>query len=132
MPLLLHIWQRHQEMQLQQPKMTTVGAITKSCLFYIKDKNSGYTFLADIGAETSVIIPPLGDKLTNSTFQPQAENGSCLPKMVNRNLQGMFQDFTWTFLLANVRKPIPGADFIVHFNLCVQVNSQTLSGNMIL
>lgn len=39
---------------------------------------------------------------------------------------GLRKAFQWTFVIADVRQPILGADFLTHFNLTVNLNLRKL------
>ena len=41
----------------------------------------------------------------------------------------MRRDYTWSFIIAKVQMSILGADFLVHYDLAVHMNSRTLSDN---
>ena len=39
---------------------------------------------------------------------------------------GLKRDYAWTFIVADVKQPILGADFLIHYNLMVDLNGQCL------
>ena len=92
--------------------------------FFIKDELSDHRFLVDTGAFRS-ILPPSRD---NPTLQPSsaalvAANGTSIhtygEQEVNIRLSG--QTYIWTFIIADVRHPLLGADFLSHYSLVVDV-----------
>ena len=92
--------------------------------FFIKDELSDHRFLVDTGAFRS-ILPPSRD---NPTLQPSlaalvAANGTSIhtygEQEVNIRLSG--QTYIWTFIIADVRHPLLGADFLSHCSLVVDV-----------
>ena len=92
--------------------------------FFIKDELSDYRFLVDTDAFRS-ILPPLRD---NSSIHPSssqlvAANGTSIrtygEQEVSIRLSG--RTYTWTFIIADVRHPLLGADFLSHFSLVVDV-----------
>ena len=93
--------------------------------FFIKDELSDHRFLVDTGAFRS-ILPPSRDN--NPTLQPSlaalvAANGTSIhtygEQEVNIRLSG--QTYIWTFIIADVRHPLLGADFLSHYSLVVDV-----------
>ncbi|CAE1162053.1 unnamed protein product [Acanthosepion pharaonis] len=101
----------------------------KSRLFYIRDENSGYLFLVDTGAQISV-IPAKPNMLTRKTdYTLQAANGSSIQTYGETSLTlnlGFRRSFPRVFMIAQVRSPILGADFLAHFNLSVNMSSLSL------
>ena len=107
------------------------GLIPTSRLFYVTDTHTGTRFLVDTGSEVSVIpltlskrkSPP--DKLTliavNST--PITTYGK---QSLTLNL-GLRRSFAWIFIIADVQRPILGADFLRHFGLSVDMKHRRLS-----
>ncbi len=106
------------------------GHIPTSRLFYVTDTHTGTRFLVDTGSEVSVIpltlskckSPP--DKLTliavNST--PITTYGK---QSLTLNL-GLRRSFAWIFIIADVQRPILGADFLRHFGLSVDMKHRRL------
>ena len=93
--------------------------------FFIKDELSDYRFLVDTGAFRS-ILPLSGDINTinhPSSSDLVAANGTSIrtysEQQVNICLSG--QTYTWTFIIADVRHPLLGADFLSHYSLMVDV-----------
>ena len=93
--------------------------------FFIKDELSDYRFLVDTGAFRS-ILPPPGDINTinhPSSSDLVAANGTSIrtygEQQVNICLSG--QTYTSTFIIADVRHPLLGADFLSHYSLMIDV-----------
>ena len=92
--------------------------------FFIKDELSDYRFLVDTGAFRS-ILPPSRDNpsIHPSSSQLVAANGTSIrtygEQEVSIRLSG--RTYSWTFIIADVRHPLLGADFLSHFNLVVDV-----------
>ena len=92
--------------------------------FFIKDELSDYRFLVDTGAFRS-ILPPSRDNpsIYPSSSQLVAANGTSIrtygEQEVSIRLSG--RTYSWTFIIADVRHPLLGADFLSHFNLVVDV-----------
>ena len=99
----------------QQEKTTLAAGLKQgSRLFYIRDKNTGYLFLVDTGAQISVIPPDPRKNHQLSSFTLQAANGSRIETYgeiaLTLNL-GLRRSFPWIFTIAQVKTPILGAVF---------------------
>ena len=114
-----------------QPLVAT-GAAGRSLgrLFYIRDRTSGVSFLVDTGAEVSV-LPPSGPPSSRrpTGFDLRAANNSAIATFGTRSLTlnlGLRRTFRWIFVVADVKNPILGADFLRHYNLLVDVGRNRL------
>ena len=100
-------------------------------LFHIHDRNSNMRFLVDTGAEVSVIPPARTDRaLRQGNFYLHAVNGSAIKTYGVRSLTlnlGLHRTFRWAFIIADVKQPILGADFLEHFELLVDMRNSLLS-----
>ncbi|RLJ22716.1 hypothetical protein DJ031_00335 [bacterium endosymbiont of Escarpia laminata] len=96
----------------------------------IADPVSKLRYLIDTGAEISVLPPSAEDRRNPSVgMQLQAANGSSIRTFGDRSVQvdlGLAKAFTWTFTIAEVTKPIIGADFLRYFGLLVDVGRKRL------
>ena len=93
--------------------------------FFIKDELLDHRFLVDTGAFRS-ILPPSRDN--NPTLQPSsaalvAANGTSIQTYGEQefNIRLSGQTHSWTFIIADVRHPLLGADFLSHYSLVVDV-----------
>ena len=114
-----------------QPLVAT-GAAGRSLgrLFYIRDRTSGVSFLVDTGAEVSV-LPPSGPPSSRrpTGFDLRAANNSAIATFGTCSLTlnlGLRRTFRWIFVVADVKNPILGADFLRHYNLLVDVGRNRL------
>lgn len=102
-----------------------------SRLFFITEKNTKMYFLVDTGAEISVIPPTPDDRRhRQNCLTLQAANGSPISTFGERSLTldiGLRRTFRWVFLIAEVTRPILGADFLRFFNLIVDVRRKELT-----
>lgn len=106
-----------------------VGLSVNNRLF-VTDLQSKINFLVDTGADLSLLPPNNKDKITASTeyFLYAANNTKIKTygeKIITLNL-GLRRSFTWSFLVADVSKPIIGADFLRKFGLLVDLKKKKL------
>lgn len=107
------------------------GAPNKSRRLFVNDKNSGRSHLVDSGSEVSAIPPTPKERQTAQTSETQlhAANGSIIKvygtKLVQLDL-GLRRNFSWVFIIADVSKPIIGADFLHNFNLLPDLRNARL------
>ena len=115
-----------------QPLTATgvTGQTHTSRLFFISDRTSGLRLLVDTGAEVSVIPPSRTDRLSHpDALVLQAANDTSISTYGKRSLTlnlGLRRSFQWVFVVAKVKHPILGADFLRHFNLLVDVGHKRL------
>ncbi len=101
--------------------MASDGGPNPSRLFYIHDRLSGLRFLVDTGAQVSIIPPSPSERNRSQEHSYlQAVNGTNIATYGIRSLTldlGLRRSFRWTFIIANVKQPILGADFLQNFGL---------------
>jgi hypothetical protein len=87
---------------------------------FVRDKASGIRFLVDTGADICVFPRQLvPSRLRKSDYTFSAANGTPIATYGTRTITlnlGLRRDFCWRFLVADVSKPILGADFLAHHN----------------
>lgn len=98
---------------------------------FITDRKSKCSFLIDSGADVSA-IPPTRLERTRPACRDSlfAANGSSIPVYGYRNQTldlGLRRLFTFKFVVANVSKPIVGADFLYTFNLLPDLRNKKLA-----
>ena len=100
-----------------------------SSLLYAWDKLSGRRFLVDTGAEVSV-LPATGlDTRTNPTGSSlKAANGSTITTYGVRTAKLHFgtHQYKWDFTVADVSRPLLGADFLRANSLLVDLHGKRL------
>lgn len=108
--------------------------ISPSRLFYVSDRSTGLRFLVDTGAEVSVIPPTRTDRNNrHGNFSLQAVNNTSIATYGIRSLTlnlGLRRTFRWVFIIADVKQPILGADFLRHFGLLVDLRKCRLSDSV--
>ncbi len=104
------------------------GGPNPSCLFYIHDRLSGLRFLVDTGAQVSIIPPsPSERNRCQEHSYLQAMNDTTYGiRSLTLDL-GLRRSFRWTFIIANVKQPILGADFL---RLLVDIRRHRLSNSL--
>lgn len=110
---------------------SAAGPPHHSRLFYVHDRITGSRFLVDTGAQVS-IIPPLRAERSHrqGNFNLLAVNNTEIATYGVRSLTldlGLRRTFRWVFVLADVKQPILGIDFLSHFGLLVDVRRNQLS-----
>ena len=113
---------------------TGVTGLSTSRLFHITDRVTGTQFLVDTGAEVSV-IPPSPSERHKQPHQLtlQAVNNSSIKTFGKRSLTldlGLRRTFRWVFVIADIPRPILGADFLRHFGLLVDIRHCRLSDSL--
>ncbi|XP_076299334.1 uncharacterized protein LOC143218180 [Lasioglossum baleicum] len=97
---------------------------------FIMDQHSKTQFLVDTGADLCVYPRSLiRGPCSGAGYELSAANGTPIPTYGTTTLTlnlGLRRDFTWQFVIAEVSRPIIGADFLAHFGLLVDVRNQRL------
>ena len=109
---------------------TSTSGLQMCRLLHITDHTNRLTFLVDTGAEVSVLPPTRTDRLRKQEgFTLSAVNGSAITKYSTRSLTlnlGLRRTFRRIFIIADVHKPLLGADFLHHFGLLVDMTNSKL------
>ena len=92
---------------------------------------SKLSYLLDTGAEVSVLPPRSEDRDRSpvNNMQLQAANGNAIRTFGQRSVAvelGLAKSFEWSFTIADVLKPILGADFLRHYGLLVDLKCKRL------
>lgn len=110
-----------------QAEICTVTPVHRLC---VVDKNSYLKFLVDTGANISV-LPATRKQLLSECddYKLYAANGTEIKTYGVKTLNldfGLRRPYQWSFVLANVKQPILGADFLAHHKILVDVNRMKL------
>lgn len=98
----------------------------------VRDNKTDTHYLIDTGAQVSLIPPSFSNKRIQASRQSvphlQAANGSPIPSYgcISKHVSLGGRDFAVKLVIADVRRPILGADFLRKHNLLVDVRGQRL------
>jgi len=110
----------------RRPSVYTPNRGTNRCLF-IHDPKTKRKYLIDRGSDVSAL--PNNNKRLKPESKLFAANGAPIntyrEKMVSLEL-GLYRDFKFPFLTADVNHGIIGADFLNEFNLLVDIRNKKL------
>jgi len=100
-----------------------VSGQSQSRLLYVWDRNSGHKLLVDTGAQVSVFPASAHERRRQKTEPLVAANGSTINTFGKRTirLDLGFRKFTWSFVLADVNRPMLGADFFCSNHLLIDI-----------
>ena len=109
---------------------TGATGLTSSRLFYVRDMHTNTRFLIDTGSEVCVIPPTPADRRRSpDSLALTAVNNTSIRTYGQRSLTlnlGLRRSLPWIFVIADVQKPILGADFLRHYGLMVDMHKQKL------
>ena len=114
-----------------QPLVTTSAPGQQTGrLLYVTEHESRLHVLVDTSSEVSIIPPSMAEqKNQQDAFGLLAANNSPVVTYGTHSLTlnlGLRRTFRWVFIVANVRKPILGADFLKHYGLVVDMRRRRL------
>ncbi|XP_073821522.1 uncharacterized protein [Musca autumnalis] len=100
---------------------------------HLYDKSTNSRYLIDFGSAVSVVPPSIiKEKLKPSKLTLLAANqseiktfGDCVLKLD----LGLRREFKWLYVIADVHTPIIGADFLVNFDLLIDLKQKRLIDN---
>lgn len=126
----------HTPLQFQGGKLerqsieATTGCRTGTSRLFVTDKASKIQYLIDTGSDLCVL--PKKYRLTRKSpdnYVLTAANGTVIHTygILTQHLNlGLRRDFTWNFVIADVDKPIIGADFLAHYGLLIDCRNRKL------
>ena len=105
-------------------------ALSPSKLLYVADKGHKCRYLIDTGAAVSVLPKSCANGISDADSLPLvAANNSTIHTYGNCKRVvdvGLKREYPWTFIVADVQQPIIRADFLIHYNLLVDLRSRCL------
>ena len=115
---------RHDSAEATFPKLF------HSKLLYVADKNHKCKYLIGTGAAVSVLPKSCANRISDADCLPLvAANNTNIntygnsKRVVDVSLK---REYPWTFIVADVKQPIIGAYFLIHYNLLVDLRSRCL------
>lgn len=94
------------------------GSPAASCRLFVKDLPTNTQYLIDTGSDVSVFPYSPKDKNTPNGYKVYAANGTAINtygRTTKKLDLGLRREFNWAFIMADVSRPIIGADFLSHF-----------------
>ena len=108
----------------------TLPKLFPSKLLYLADKHNNCKYLIDTGAAVSVSPKSCANRTSDADCLPlvAANNTTIDTYCTSKRIVelGLKRDYTWTFIVADVKQPIIGADFLIHYSLLVDLRSRCL------
>ena len=105
-------------------------ALSSSKLLYVADKNYKCKYLIDTGAAVSVLPKSCANRTSDADCLPLvAANNTTINTYGNSKRVvdvGLKCEYPWTFIVADVKQPIIGAEFLIYYNLLVDLRSRCL------
>ncbi|XP_046974662.1 uncharacterized protein LOC124540931 [Vanessa cardui] len=105
------------------------GVPSTSYRLFVTDKKTKLSFLVDTGANISVLPRRQGQNTTPLPFKLYAANNTTISTYGEKTLEldlNLRRPYKWKFIVADVSKPILGADFLNHHQLIVDLKNQRL------
>lgn len=110
--------------------MTAGDSGQDSRRLFVTDRDTRVNFLVDTGADLCVFPRKMvRGRRQRSTYELSAANGTVIHTYGTETLSldlGLRRTFTWRFVLADVARPIIGADFLSHYGLLVDLRNRRL------
>ena len=110
--------------------MAAAGTSNHSSTLSVVDKKSGHSYLVDTGAEVSVYPASLQDRQTQHPSPTlSAANGTSIRTWGKRSISlalGPKRHYTHEFYIADVTRPILGADFFTTHGLAIDLRGRRL------
>ena len=104
----------------------TIPTLSPSKLLYVADKRNKCKYLIDTGAAVSVLYLSLAlTGLQTLSVCPSLQLIKLLSIPSKRIVNvGLKREYAWTFIIADNKQPIIGADFFIHYRLLVDLKSR--------
>ena len=128
----LQFWQRQQEVgkcQSRPPVVRAAAGLQNTKTLSVREQLSGRLFLADSGVDVSVFPATESDKLASEGLcSLRAANGTGIMMYgtSTRHLDFPGVGLTHKFVLAEVTRPLLGADFFDAHGLCVDFEGRRI------
>ena len=108
----------------------TLPTLSPSKLIYVADKRNKCKYLIDTGAAVSVLPKSCANRTTDTVGLPivAANNTTINTYGTSKRIVavGLKREYAWTFIIADIKQPIVGADFLINYSLLVNLKSRCL------
>ena len=109
---------------------TALPKLSPSSLLCIADKQNKCNYLIDTGAAVSVLPGSCANRTVDADSLPlvTANNSTITTYGTSKRIVyvGLNREYSWTFFVADIKQPILGADFLIHYNLLVDLPDKCL------
>lgn len=126
----MQVQQNHETGKLPSTSVAAdIDVLAKGNRLCIYDKDTRECYLIDTGAEVSVLAYRGREIPSTNTYKLFAANNTPIKTYGERTIEvnlGLRRTFKWTFIIADVKTSILGADFLNHYKLLVDVHNQRL------
>ena len=99
-------------------------------LLYFADERHKCKYLIDTGAAVSVLPKSCANGISDADSLPLVAVNNTTKNIYGNCKRvvdvGLKREYPWTFIVADVKQPIIGADFLIHYNLLVDLRSRCL------
>ena len=103
----------------------TLPKLSPSKLLYVPDKRNKCKYLIYTGAAVSVLPKSCANRTSDAACLPlvAANNTTINTYGTSRRIVdvGLKRDYAWTFIVADIKQPTIGADFLIHYILLVDL-----------
>ena len=108
----------------------TLPTLSLSRILYVEDKRNKCKYLIDTGAAVSVLPKSCANSSTDTTSLPlvAANYTTIITYSTCKRIVdvGLKRDYAWTFIVADIKQPILGTDFFIHYSLLVDLKGRCL------
>lgn len=105
-------------------------AHVKSHRLFVVDRNTGNTFLVDTGSDISIVPRKSETNPQPLKYQLYAANGTQISTFGTTTLSldiGLRREFLWRFVVADVTRPIIGADLLSYYGLLIDLRRKSIT-----
>ena len=105
-------------------------ALYSSKLLYVDDKRNKCRYLINTGTAVRVLPKSCPNRTTDTVSLPlvAANNITINTYGTSKRIVdvGLKREYAWTFIIADIKQRIIGADFLIHYSLLVDLKKRCL------
>ena len=105
-------------------------SLSPSKLLDLADKHNKCNYLIDTGAVVSVLLKSCAKRTSDAACLPLVAANNTIVNTYGTSRRavdvGLKRYYAWTFIVADVKQPIIGADFLIYYSLLVDLKSHCL------